>query len=313
MQSADVARDPQASTVVSRWPALTPSALRPLLVRTNGRTAWIVFCTFAGILTVLAAAVVWPHPLVWAAVFLLVGGLQHHLSIIQHESVHHLLFTNRLLNEFFGALSGALTGFTMSYRKTHLNHHNTLGGDDDPDLKNYVDYPAGRRHLLLDAALSLSGLAAVVQFLQQGKTDSKGKKTFDMRLLYVVAAQAALLYCFWAAGAWYLYLLLWLAPLVTLTKSLAHFRNVVEHTQLRDVGHPELSRLRTIRCGPIEQFFFAPLYFNYHAEHHLHPGIPYYHLPEAHELLRNDANYRELVDVQKGYLRFLLRHAAHGR
>ena len=108
-----------------------------------------------------------------------------------------------------------------------------------------------------------------------------------------------------AVSGWEYYLLLWVLPLVTVAKTLTHFRNVVEHAQLRDVGDPELSRYRTVLCNPAEGFFFAPMNFNYHAEHHLYTGIPYHRLPRCHALLREHPRYLEVVEVEKGYLSFL--------
>jgi fatty acid desaturase len=58
----------------------------------------------------------------------------------------------------------------------------------------------------------------------------------------------------------------------------------------------------------LEAFFFAPLHFNFHAEHHLYPGIPFDKLPEAHRLLAGQQGYREAISIERGYLRFLLRH-----
>ena len=72
-----------------------------------------------------------------------------------------------------------------------------------------------------------------------------------------------------------------------------------------DVGDPELSRYRTVLCNPAEGFFFAPMNFNYHAEHHLYTGIPYHQLPRCHALLSEHPRYPEVVEVERGYLSFL--------
>ena len=59
---------------------------------------------------------------------------------------------------------------------------------------------------------------------------------------------------FWMTGHWQNYFLLWLLPLITLAKTLTHFRNLAEHIQLRNVGDPELNRYRTVYSNLLEDF-----------------------------------------------------------
>ena len=126
-------------------------------------------------------------------------------------------------------------------------------------------------------------------------------------------AQGGLLGLFWLVASWEFYFVLWVLPLLTIAKTLTHFRYTVEHAQLQDVGDPELSRYRTVLCNPMEAIFFAPMNFNYHAEHHFYMGIPYHKLPRCHELLASQPEYRAIVDVQKGYLHFLFRQLCRKR
>ena len=61
---------------------------------------------------------------------------------------------------------------------------------------------------------------------------------------------------------------------------------------------------------------------NYHAEHHLDPQVPFYHLSALHRRLLLDPAYAREVDVRSGYVSFLFsrvwargckrRVAAHG-
>jgi fatty acid desaturase len=87
---------------------------------------------------------------------------------------------------------------------------------------------------------------------------------------------------------------------------MTHLRNMARHVMVRDVGDPELSRYRTTLVGPVERFFLAPMHFNYHAEHHFYPMIPWHNLPEAHRILSRHPHYANVVDVQNGVLRFIL-------
>jgi len=72
----------------------------------------------------------------------------------------------------------------------------------------------------------------------------------------LVVTQSLIFTAFAAAGVWHLYLLLWLAPLATCAKTLANLRNLAEHVHVPD-DPGQLPRWRTLRCNPIEWFFFA--------------------------------------------------------
>lgn len=303
----------------ARRPTLSRAQLAELRVRGNLRPGLHVVAVFATIAAVLALFAWAPHPVAYIPCCLVIGALQHHLSIIQHEAVHFLLFTNRRANNLVGAAVAYLIFFTMEYRSIHLKHHRSLGHDDDPDLDNYVNYPNDRGYVIRDAVRHLSGLAAVQQFVHQATRAVHGRRVAPTRTLKVfriprlspglagiAVTQAALVGLFMWLGRWEHYVLLWILPLLTVAKSLTHFRNVAEHAQVRDVGDPEFSRLRTILCSPLEAFFFAPMNFNYHAEHHFYMGIPYHQLPRCHALMAAQPAYTEVVEIERGYLRFLL-------
>jgi fatty acid desaturase len=292
-------------------PSLDASELERLYARSDARAAFYLLSIALALGLALALASCGKGGIVAAIV--LVGALQHHLSIVHHEANHFLLFRGRLWNEAVGALAGYAVGFTMAYRSIHLEHHRLLGQDGDPDAENYVRYPLSRLGLAGSVLWNLSGLATARQFLRQTvlrPRSAPGAKASSWKELpLLVLTQAAIAAGFWAAGGFELYLLLWVLPLVTIAKTLAQLRNIAEHTLLRDNGDPELSRYRTIRVGWIEWFFFAPMNFNFHAEHHLYPGIPFHHLPGAHRLLAARPEYARAVCLHDGYLSFLLTRA----
>ncbi|MEZ4830029.1 MAG: fatty acid desaturase [Bacteroidia bacterium] len=57
------------------------------------------------------------------------------------------------------------------------------------------------------------------------------------------------------------------------------------------------------RKSPItaESFFISPHQVGYHLEHHLYPGVPFYHLPKLHKLLRKQDEYVEKAHLTQGY------------
>ena len=308
---------PNETTLSVPRPTLSREDLTRLRVRDPLQTGVYLASVGAGIVLAVGLNVCAPGPVTLVAAFVLIGGLQHHLSIVHHEAVHHLLFASRWWNEVIGCVAAYSIGFTMAYRRQHFDHHKLLGTDRDPDLPNYRPYPATLSVLLLAIAKDLSGIAAVTQFMRQSRQTPRPPSTDEFSsksrrdLVGLATAQLGVLGAFWAVGHPTLYFTLWLLPLVTLAKTLTHLRNIARHAQVRDVGDPELSRYRTTLVGPIERFFFAPMNFNYHAEHHFYPMIPWHNLPEAHRLLSGHPAYARVVETERGVLRFVFRKAVH--
>ncbi len=231
--------------------------------------------------------------------FLLVSALQHALSILQHEAVHGLLYRNHRLNDFIGAwLLSYPIGFSMDYRLTHFAHHRLLGEAGDPDLANYLPFPADRKVMMRKALYEFMGLGAIRQFFGPS-VNSSGARS---RLFQIVVTQAVIFFGFYSAGQPLMYFALWLLPLVTLTKGFAQFRNLAEHL-IRPNAPGVNERLRTFQSSFLERFFFAPLNFNCHAEHHWYTSVPYYRLPALRKLLRaRAADYSQFAEWTPSYV-----------
>lgn len=245
--------------------------------------------------------------------FITIGALQHRLSIFLHEALHFTLFSNKQLNRFVGSLSANMVFFKWSYRKIHLKHHKHLGDDHDPDLINYVNYPSGLSFFLLDVVSNLSGISACKQFIKQNLI--KKPKTNSSEIHYsesflLIFTQTLIFILFYLLGHWWHYFILWVLPLITVAKTLAHFRNVAEHVLIENGNYRELERLRTIKSNILERFFFAPLGFNYHAEHHMFPGVPFHRLSSLSKIIREQSFYKENIHFYPfSYCRLLLNHA----
>jgi hypothetical protein len=234
-------------------PRLDAGVLRPLYRVSFWKPAAHLVCVVAAIAGAICVASLSGNALVYLLAGLLIGALQHHLSILNHEANHFLLFRWRPLNEFVRAASAWATGFRLDYRVQHASHHRSLGAADDPDLPNYLHYPLPPRAFVADLLWHLSGLAAAAQFLRQSQPDAAaadadflvrsgesedapGRPLADPDLLGVIGVQALIAGAiFFGTGSIWNYPLLWLLPLATVAKSLAHFRNVVEHTRTQDV------------------------------------------------------------------------------
>jgi fatty acid desaturase len=60
--------------------------------------------------------------------------------------------------------------------------------------------------------------------------------------------------------------------------------NMSQHTCLAEDVHDHRLNTRTILLNPVFKFLYSNM--NYHIEHHMFPMVPYYRLPELHELIK---------------------------
>ncbi len=100
----------------------------------------------------LGLSFAWDIPTLLIA-YVLIGGLQHRLAGLGHESAHYTLFKNRWANDLAGDLFCFFPIFATlhQYRVTHLAHHQfTNDWTKDPDLtdvgrpKGVHDFPMTR-------------------------------------------------------------------------------------------------------------------------------------------------------------------------
>lgn len=238
--------------------------------------------------------------------FIIVAGIQHRIYMIQHECTHYNLFNNRLLNSIIGSIFSYLIFFKWNYRFTHLKHHKSLGTLEDPDSHNYINYPANRTFFLKDITSHLIGISAIKQFLHQSVLNDKTlKKINPKEFIFLFCVQLILFFIFYSINISY-YLLFWILPLLTLTKTLTHLRNIAEHIQLSD-SFGSYSRYRTIYPNFLEAFFLSPLNFNFHAEHHLFPKVCFHELPNLHAHIKSNPEALKFIDIQSGYASFLIK------
>ena len=69
----------------------------------------------------------------------------------------------------------------------------------------------------------------------------------------------------------------------------------------RDSSASVLINTRTTHAGWLARATVAPIHVNYHIEHHLMAGVPYFRLPALHHLLRERGvvaappSYRQVI------------------
>jgi len=111
----------------------------------------------------------------------------------------------------------------------------------------------------------------------------------------------------WLALGWWVYPVLWVLPLVTVTTVCHLLRSFIEHAVLTEErpGHDNL--LISIVSNPVERAMVAPFNMNFHAEHHLYPAVPARRLPEVRAALAATPEPPRLL--RTAYLTALVRYA----
>lgn len=205
----------------------------------------------------------------------------HGISLFTHEAVHGVLARRRWLNHLLGAICAwpVLQNFA-AYRVLHLRHHASTGAAGDPDhFENYT-----RRRWLVYAmhwGRLLAGypaylLAIPVLAFRQGTNRDR----FALSLEVLAAASLLTAACLWLPTAWIVHG--WLIPMIVIN-TMVNMRGMSQHTLLADADDV-VRGTRTILGTPISRFFMCNE--NFHLEHHLYPGVPWYRLPALHAALR---------------------------
>ena len=71
--------------------------------------------------------------------------------------------------------------------------------------------------------------------------------------------------------------------------TMVNIRGMSQHTLLEH-AQDEIQGTRSILTTPLVRFFMCNE--NYHLEHHLHPGVPWYGLPQLHQKLEPELRRR---------------------
>ena len=288
---------------------LSDAELLELTSKSDLNATWNIFVDYAIIMGAFTMMAMWPNPLVILVGIFILGGRQLALAVIVHECGHRVLFNSPKLNDIAGQWLGGYLVFSHmgDYMKGHWQHHRLAGTEDDPDLKNYRDYPVARSRFRRKAWRDLSGqtgwrrLKSIGRALRNYHQLDAEQQQFLRRSLASNLAMALLLTAF---GVPWLYLI-WVIAFVTSYMFIVRVRQLAEHAAVPDIYDTDPRRnTRTVYANWFERLLFAPHHLNYHLEHHLLATIPIYHLKKAHQLLKAKGFYDD-THFTKGYFRVL--------
>ena len=246
------------------------------------------------------------HPMLYVFAVAFIGSRQHALLVLMHDGVHFRLLRNRRLNDWVSEVVLAWPHLVTArqYRKNHFGHHRYLNTSQDPDLIRRKGDPAWvfpqataelARTLFRDAtglnAPAMLKLAAAV-----AKADSLPAWFNAARYGFYATALAVIIY----AGGFKDFLLFWIVPMFTWLVLIMRLRSIAEHHAI-DGPQSEYGLTRTTQATLLERVFVAPKNVNYHIEHHFFPSVPFYRLPELHQILMSKPGYSEGAHLTRTY------------
>jgi len=283
--------------------------IRKLAQRSDLWGAWLTLHVWAVIAGAMALFIYLPNPITFVLAFLLIGSRQHGMSILAHDSAHGILFKNKALNEFVGKyiLAAPYGGDMLSYRKYHLKHHRFTQSELDPDLSLSKKFPISkasfRRKIWRDITgqtfLRLRIASYKMARSKRGQDKTGQNKTNQDKSAKIEGSDAfekssngpylitnAIIFgVLLAIGHGWLYLTLWLLPLMTWFFVVLRLRNITEHAVTTFDDNP-LTHARTTYTNVLEKIFLGPYWVNYHVEHHAYMYVPCYRLKALHQAMK---------------------------
>jgi len=215
-----------------------------------------------------------------------------------HDAVHGTLSPSRRVNHIIGFCCAAPSFLSFSaYSWLHLQHHAYERSSRDPDdMENHAGI-LGFRTLQVIMLFGGGFIYLVhVAWTSILRADSPTRKKILAEYAILLISGTGIVALFGIQTiVW-----IWWAPFLV-TSLLSHIRFLAEHT-LTTPGHI-LTLGRTVVSNRFVSFFLLNL--NYHVEHHVFPGAPWYQLPKIHSRLKPHYSLAK-ASIYGSYSRFFL-------
>lgn len=233
---------------------------------------------------------------------------------VMHEAVHGLSHPHSGINYALGLISGTICLLPFHlWKKIHLEHHFWAGNfNKDPSLEIMKRYPTSSPFLKAFLSFSwktrlpLTALGQYIVFWAHSvvgviKNHKQGLLWLNMiipvAIWGVVMANLNTQQLGVLALGIFLYLMIFEA--VNFPHHVGLYLEDSE-TARRPVWQ-QYEITRTSRYTPwIERL--SILNFNYHAEHHIFPDLPWHQLPQAHKLIQESEVKASTIVIEAGWL-----------
>lgn len=248
----------------------------------------------------------------------LIGAHQRGLTTISHDAAHRILAKTSWWNNFLGVTFAAYPIFQRhwAYRVSHVHlHHPHLGNPGkDPDLQFFlesgvykVEEPKKYKNKLILGSIFGGATVRYLKYLWTNRflvSDSEEtsikKSSLAIDLLGFILFWFVVLAAVFALDGAKYFLLFWLVPYLTAFQVLGWFVEIAEHSPMCETENENVYLTRNRKGNLIERILFGVNFDEYHLEHHLSPGIPFWRLKEAQEIRLRDPRYAELADTWGG-------------
>jgi fatty acid desaturase len=229
------------------WVALT--------ARSSWRGLWLVAHCWGVIGLAMIAGALWPVTIPIAVI--VIGTRQLGLFILMHDAAHALLHANRKVNDWVGFW--LCSASIRQYRPYHLQHHRFVQQTEDPDLVLSAPFPITRESFARKMVRDLTGQTFVKQrfghIAQRIKARAAGESAVDLffdelaKDRRFLIGNALALPIFAAAGWWWVWLVMWLLPMMTWLPLVYRIRNIAEHALVAQNQADPLRQAR-VASGP---------------------------------------------------------------
>jgi fatty acid desaturase len=254
-----------------------------------------------------------PFYLLFANVFNFLGQ-----SAAIHELSHGTVFKSKKLNRFFTYFLGFITwSDPVFYKNSHMKHHQFTAHHG---LEKEVELPMTLR--IRDFLYSLIGnqfitYKTLIAYIRRALGIIKGeweemifpievedKRKELMRWNRFLVLGHLIIGTVIVGSGNYLLLLYITYPLFS-SSLLSHLVTMTQHTGLQADVADSRKCCRSVKLPKWYQFLYWNM--NYHIEHHMYAGVPFYNLPALHEAIKGDMpemkglveTYQEIIQIQK--------------
>lgn len=294
---------------------LTSEERKVLLAKNDWKAMFYVLVHWAWVILSFMLVAYYPNVFTIVIALFTMGGMQLACSVLMHDAGHFSLFSNKTTNDLAGQLLGAWPIFQnmYAYRDYHLIHHKKAGLEEDPDILLTRGYPTSRKSMARKILRDLSGITGIralsgIIMMHLGYLEynlakkvvrisqkERSWKAFFYRALVTLGGPVIVNFIMLAilimTDNGYLYFL-WIAAYLTTFQFSIRIRSIAEHALVDETTNP-LKNTRTTYANWLERILFAPYNVNFHLEHHMLMGVPFYNLPKMHKLLKARGFYNE--------------------
>jgi len=224
---------------------------------------------------------------------------------LMHEALHRNLFRRSSPDRwaaFLLAIPALFSG--TAYKIAHVNHHkHTRTSLDQDEISNFCRSSEQYRvlfYVYFAAGTFLYFFIVPWKALSIASAAERHRILGEYSAMFGVYAALIATAVFFGRGSWLL--IYWLIP-AQFAMLLSNVRMLAEHlcTERASV----ISRTRTTTSNGLVSFLMCNL--NYHLEHHLFPGIPWYNLRKAHRILMPIYSKTGVAHIERSYVRYALR------